>query len=399
MIDPIKYLYSIESKGIKLGLERTYALMKSCGNPHKKLKCLQIAGTNGKGSVAAMIAKVMQDSGMKIGLYTSPHLTNVNERIRINGESIPNSEIMSFVTQYKNVIEESDASFFETITTLAFWYFCKENVEFSVLETGLGGKFDSVTVCNPQLTVMTPISYDHKEILGDTLEKITLEKTGILKNNIPLISAKQNPTVEKIILAESEKKKCKVVLCNNQLNIKLQNLKGIHQLENATLAVEAVSILDWINLDRKTMQDSVIKTKWYGRYQIINKTPLIIFDVGHNAHGINAFIREFIKEHIEGKKYIIIALQGRKDITKVVTAIENEFDEIICTQTNERNFMSAETLGKLFCDGKRKLIKNPETAISECNNRLSKEDSLAIIGTHYLGKPIQRVYKILFDTL
>ena len=399
MNDPIKFLYSIESKGIKLGLERTYALMESCGNPHKKLKCLQIAGTNGKGSVAAMIARVMQDSGIKTGLYTSPHLTNVNERIRINGEPIPNSEIMSFVTQYKNVIEESDASFFETITTLAFWYFCKENVEFSVLETGLGGRFDSVTVCNPLLTVMTPISYDHKEILGDTLEKITLEKTGILKNNIPLISAKQKFAVEKIILAETEKKNCKVFFCNNQLNIKLQNLKGIHQIENATLAVEAVTMLDCINLDRNTMQNSVVKTKWYGRYQIINKAPLIIFDVGHNAHGINAFVEEFIYENVEGKKYLIIALQGRKDIASVVTAIENEFDEIICTQTGERNFMSAETLENLFCDEKSKLILNPETAISECNNRLNKEDSLAIIGTHYLGNSIQRVYKISFDTL
>ncbi len=373
--------------------------MEACGSPHNQLKCLQIAGTNGKGSVAAMISKALENFGVKTGLFTSPHLTNINERIRINSIPIPTSEIEKFIIQYKDVINEIDASFFESITTLAFWYFCKCKVDFAVLETGLGGRFDSVTVCKPELTVMTPISYDHKEILGDTLEKITMEKTGILKDNIPLISAIQVPEVEKIIKVEAKKKNVIVTFCKTESSINLEYLKGVHQMENATLAVKAVTQLGFIDSDRNTVFQNIAKTKWYGRYQILRKDPLIVFDVCHNSLGIQAFLDEYSQEDIKGKKILIIAIQGRKDINSVVHAIEREFDIIICTQSNVRNFMPAAKLKKLFSNKKSKIANNPEFIIGNCTNSLETGDSLAIIGTHYLGKSIQSVYKILFDTL
>lgn len=373
--------------------------MKLCGNPNKSLKCLQIAGTNGKGSVAAMISKILRDLNFSIGLYTSPHLINVNERIRINNKPIQDDEIDDFINKYKNVIEKTQASFFETITTLAFTHFCNNNVDYAILETGLGGRFDSVTVCNPELTVMTPIALDHVEILGNTLEKITMEKTGILKQNIPLISAYQNPTVKRTIIKEAKKKNCPVKFCKKDEKIILNNLKGEHQQKNAALATNAVMALNIKQTSKKMICSSVFNTRWYGRYQIIKNKPLIIFDVGHNEHGIKSFLNEYSKEIISGKKYLIIALQRRKKIDNIIEILEFEFDKIIFTQTDTRNCMNAKVLKNCFGKSNGLIIENSKNALSYCKNILQKKDSLVIIGTHHLAESIQRVYKNSFDIL
>jgi len=373
--------------------------MKLCGNPHKSLKCLQIAGTNGKGSVAAMIAKILSGLNFSIGLYTSPHLINVNERIRINNEPIKDDEIEGFINKYKNVIEKTQASFFETITTLAFNYFCNKNVDYAILETGLGGRYDSVTVCNPELTIMTPIALDHVEILGNTLEKITMEKTGILKNNIPLISAYQNPIVKRIIKKEARKKNCPVNFCKKDEKIILNNLKGEHQEKNAALATNAVLALNIKNTSKEMIRSSVLNTRWYGRYQIIKNKPLVIFDVGHNEHGIKSFLKEYSKEIISGKKYLIIALQRRKKIDNIIEILKFEFDKIIFTQTSTGNSMNVKILKNCFGKSNGLIIENSKNALFYCKNKLQKKDSLVILGTHHLAESIQRVYKNSFDIL
>ena len=186
-MDSVQYLLSIETRGIKLGLQRTRELMAACGNPQSGLPSIQVAGTNGKGSVCAMLANILKTAGYKTGLFTSPHLVNVNERIRLNGIPIPNNEIDIFLQKYREAIEKIEATFFETITAMAFWYFKNENVDIAILETGLGGRLDSVSVCEPLATVMTSISLDHIEILGETLSEIAFEKAGILKKGVPCI--------------------------------------------------------------------------------------------------------------------------------------------------------------------------------------------------------------------
>ena len=175
----ITYLLSIESKGIKLGLERTKKIMEVCGNPHAKLPVIQVAGTNGKGSVCAILDKIFRLSNYKTGLFTSPHLVNVNERIRINGVPINDLEIEKFINAYKTYIGKFNITFFECITAMSAWYFANNNVDIAIMETGLGGRLDSVSICNPIMTIFTPISLDHTEILGDTLKKIALEKSGM----------------------------------------------------------------------------------------------------------------------------------------------------------------------------------------------------------------------------
>ena len=175
-----KYLFSLESKGIKLGLERTYDMLEACGNPHESLTSIQILGTNGKGSTASIIAQILKKAGYKVGLYTSPHLNKLNERVRINGKAISDQDISNFIKTYKNKINNLSASFFEVMTALAVWYFHKNKVDIAILETGLGGRLDSVSACKSELLVFTSISLDHQHILGDTIEEIAKEKVLIL---------------------------------------------------------------------------------------------------------------------------------------------------------------------------------------------------------------------------
>ena len=167
----LSYLLTLETKGIKLGLDRTRQILKACDNPHKKIKTIQIVGTNGKGSTSAMIANILKVSGYTVGLYTSPHLNTINERIRINGQAIPNNQIIKFIDQYKSHIDKLQISFFEAMTALALWHFNNAKVDIAVLETGLGGRLDSVSICSPELLVFTKISLDHQHILGSTIEK------------------------------------------------------------------------------------------------------------------------------------------------------------------------------------------------------------------------------------
>ena len=396
MTESIVYLHSLETRGIKLGLKRTQLLLENCNNPQKNLRCIQIAGTNGKGSVSAMISNALIFSGYKVGLYTSPHLINLNERIRINGIPISNLEISIIVKKYKKEIEKNSSSFFEAMTMIAFTFFKKNNVDIAILETGLGGKFDSVTTCFPEATVITPISMDHKEILGDTIEKIAEEKFGIIKNNIPIFSSAQKNKVKRNLKKRAIEKKAPLFICNYKDNIKPIFLKGKHQKENAQLAYDVISYL--FKIDKKKIIRSIEKTKWHGRYQILQKNPLIIFDVGHNDEGIKSFLEEYQKEKIKGKRYLIIVLQNRKKINQTRNIINKLFDQIICSETDNQFSMKASKLATFF-NKKAKQIKDINKAINHINQKLEKNDSLAIVGSHYLGKSIQRVYKNNFDKL
>ena len=380
-----------------MGLNRTKKLLNSCKNPEKNLKCIQIAGTNGKGSVASMLSHTLKGLGLKVGLYTSPHLVNVNERIRINGHPIKNKDLEDLIKKHRKKIELNEASFFEAITLIAFSYFKLNNTDIAILETGLGGRYDSVTACSPELVVFTPISMDHKEILGDTIEKIAIEKSGIIKFQTPIFSSKQRNTVQDILIKKSKDNDCYISFCNYDDDIKLKYLKGKHQNENAQLVYDVLSFL--YNNKKNIILKELEKTKWPGRYQVIKKNPYIIFDVGHNEDGINVFLNQYEKESIKGKKYIIIVLQNRKSIINQVKRIEKLFDFIICSETENKYSMDSKVLSNNFLKSKSKVIKNVENAIQTINEKLDLNDSLVIIGSHYLGNSIQRVYKKSFDSL
>ncbi len=400
MIPEIQYLLSIESKGIKLGLERTKNLSKACGDPHQNLHIIQVAGTNGKGSTCAMIANILNNANYKVGLFTSPHLIHINERIRINGKPIPDDEIKEYIRLYKTKIKKNDASFFETITIMAFWYFQKMKVDYAIMETGLGGRLDSVSICNPRISVITSISLDHTEILGDTLAKITKEKVGIIKPNTPCVTIQHsNKEIQRIIESECMKKNSPLIISNNLTHsFNDIGLKGTVQLNNAHLARVVINTLK-PKLNPIFIEKGLQSVKWHGRNQIIMNQPLIIFDVAHNESGITSFIN-FYKTLATGNKTLIISLQKRKNIDSQINRIENIFDEVIICETKNKRTMTVKDLQAKFTNQvKIKIIKSDYEAITYALNKAQKNDSIGIIGTHFLGDAVAKIFNISFNLL
>ena len=397
----IRYLYSRQNLGIKLGLERSYALSEICGSPHQIVPAVQIVGTNGKGSTAAFLASILQEAGYQIGLSTSPHLSNVNERIRINGLPIPNDVITEFIQHYKRDIEDIGSSFFEILTVLSLWYFNREQVDLAVMETGLGGRLDSVTICQPHLVLVTSISYDHVEILGDTLTTISAEKAGAFKPGVPVITVKQDPEVTIELRRKAEDIGCPLTIAESAVDRALSlGIPGAHQYENADLARSAALELSGLPVSESQLYNGLARARWHGRYQVIQTNPVVIFDVGHNAAGIASFLNEFRRQPVSGSRVLILALQKRKQITELVPALEKLFDTIICTGTHAPNALPADDLAAFFTTQPNlKVESNPDRAIITTLGTLHTDDALVILGTHYLGQSIENSFKISFGEL
>ena len=395
-----KFFLALNPAKIKMGLQRTHKLLELCGNPEKKLTIIQVAGTNGKGSVCAMLESIFRHSGHKTGLFTSPHLYKINERIRINGIAVSNEKLNDFISLYNKNILDVDASFFEALTATALWLFNNQNVDIAVMETGLGGRLDSVTACDPKATVITKISLDHIEILGNSLEKITYEKAGILKPKIPCFSSPQSSIVKKILKTQAKKIGCPLFFSNKQNKIQI-NLIGSHQEENARLARNVIQYSKLFNIDNNQINYGLKNINWFARYQVLKKNPKIIFDVGHNHDGISAFINTFSNEKIIGKKYLVIALKKRKQIKELDIKITTLFDHIYCGEVHIKNYMSGlELFEQLGSSPKAKIIGDiNHTKLGVIVSSLNKKDCLAIVGTHYFGKSVSQAFKISFDNL
>ena len=291
----LKELYSLQRLGIKVGLEHTVQLLDQIGNPHKKLRLIHVAGTNGKGSTCSILTKILIDHGFKVGLYTSPHLKKFNERIQINNCQISDEYIANFFNKNRTTINEIKATFFETTTAMAFNYFKDQVVDYAVIETGLGGRLDSTNVIIPKVCGITSISLDHTEILGDTVEKIAVEKAGIIKEGVPTFTFEQKPSVLEILRKEADKKKSNLdITTDTDIDIVKSNengtffkysdlefelpLVGDHQVKNCVLAIKISKKLLGGLLDSSKVKSSVKTTKWPGRLeQIKSKFTKIIF--------------------------------------------------------------------------------------------------------------------------
>ena len=246
----LNYFYSLRREGVKMGLEHTLELFEKIGNPHKELELIHIAGTNGKGSCSALIENILRISGKKVGLYTSPHLINYNERIRVDGNPIKNLEIISFIERNQCYIENIKSTFFEVSTAMALDYFKKKNVDVAIVETGLGGRLDSTNIIEPKLSIITEISLDHLDILGDTILKIAKEKSGIIKEKTPVVISRQKKKVTELLSKRAIEKSSQLTKVFEVLNVKLSqkgtgfsyrekdyktSLIGEHQAHNCLL--------------------------------------------------------------------------------------------------------------------------------------------------------------------
>jgi len=392
----ISYLLSLESKGIKLGLEKTKQLLKICGDPQKKFQSIQVIGTNGKGSTSAMIASILKASDYKVGLYTSPHLNKINERIRINGQSIQDNEIINFINQYQQSINKLNASFFETITALAVWYFEKEKVDIAILETGLGGRLDSITACDSNLLVCTSISKDHEHILGNTVEEIAYEKICALKKNMLCISSNHIQSIKDVFNKHAISVKSKIQYVQSNNYNQFINLNGIHQLENEMLAINTIKHLTEFKIDDIFIKQGLSSVLWPGRIQKIYNKPDVYYDVAHN-HASFESLCNYVNT-LKGKKILVLALQKYKILNKIINKIERSFDKIIITQTNIRNFLPAEELACLFNINKINIINQVIEAV-QIYKSAQKTDNIIIAGSHYLGPVISKEFKISFESI
>lgn len=356
----LDYLFSrlpmfqrIGAAAYKANLDNTWKIVEMLGKPHQKLKCIHVAGTNGKGSSSHMLAAVLQQAGYKTGLYTSPHLVDFRERIRINGKMIPKNYIVDFVEKYKTGFEKIEPSFFEWTVGLAFDYFAKEEVDVAVIEVGLGGRLDSTNVIMPLVSLITNISYDHMNLLGDTLEKIAAEKAGIIKTKVPVIvSQYQSQTgplfsqvakdlrssiefadkTYKVIQSKTGKGFLHIDLLKRADNSKSSyqlDLTGTYQVKNllgviCTIEqiIKAGFIIEPANI-HDALKNVVKLTGLQGRWQVLEEKPLTIADTGHNEDGILQVL-ENIRNTKYNKLHFVFGAVNDKDITKILMLLPKD---------------------------------------------------------------------------
>ncbi len=404
-MDIVDYLLSISSKKIKYGLKRTEELLKVCNSPHKKVYSIQVVGTNGKGSVAAFLSSIISSAGYKVGLFSSPHLVSLNERIRINNELIKDEDLKKFIKKYKKAIRLIEPSFFELLTVIAVWYFHQKNVNYCILETGLGGRFDSVTACENQGVVFTPISMDHHSLLGHTLSLIATDKSKAINRNTQFsFSSKQSASVMEILDRQAKQNNLKLMLVNQAVPEKLSShLYGAHQSDNAKLSKTVVNYLikkNIINASDQAIERGLKNTVWHGRFQIVQINPTVIFDVAHNKASIECFMKSvntYIKNKAIQKKYLVCAFERNKKIKSTLKKYEKIFNQIICSETNIRDSMPAHDIASVFRGSKNIIIqKNINKAIAFGLENTHKQDVVIILGSHFLGPAVNSFFKNCF---
>jgi dihydrofolate synthase/folylpolyglutamate synthase len=363
------------ASAIKKDITNTIELCERLDNPHTRIKTIHVAGTNGKGSVSHMLAAVLQQAGYKTGLYTSPHLRDFRERIRINGEMISEASVVEFVQTIQPTIEEIEPSFFEVTVAMAFQHFYKEQVDVAIIEVGLGGRLDSTNIISPLLSIITNIGYDHTDILGTTLPEIASEKAGIIKPDTPVVIGERHPETEGVFIKKAKDNSAEIRFAedewqvgvsqddqSNSLNLKVTqlstsqvlqlklDLKGTYQVKNVRTVLSAIELLkaEGFNLTAKHIEEGLSQvtslTGLMGRWQTLGKNPLIICDTGHNEHGIREVIKNIASTNFE-HLHMVIGMVKDKDITKVLSLLPVNARYYFC-EPDIKRAKSAEDLAK-----------------------------------------------------
>ncbi|AKL97807.1 bifunctional folylpolyglutamate synthase/dihydrofolate synthase [Endomicrobium proavitum] len=400
-----------EYEGMTPGLSRIKKFLKALGDPHKKLKCVHIAGTNAKGSTAAFTASILKNSGYKTALYTSPHLRRITERIKINGKDISKKTFAAIAEKYLALAEKCKLSYFEYLTAIAFIYFAAQKVDIAVIETGLGGRFDATNVItDPLVAIITSVNIDHAEILGSTIKKIAFEKAGIIKNSkvvcgklsaqaLKVIKCKTNPLVFGKDFTVTYKKQS-LRFDYNGLKDNLKNLKislyGKHQIQNAAVAACAIEVLKskGFVIKDSNIKKGLAKAQWPARFDVrkINGAQIII-DGAHNPEATDAFISA-LKDFDDGniKRTFIFAAMKEKDYTTVIKKIVPYAGKVILPALRNKRAVDTEKLKLVFA--KYIPARNIFTVknVKESLNLIKKREKAAAAGSLYLaGELIQHI--------
>lgn len=435
--ESLKYLFSLgrelaaptQAAAAKFDLENVSTLAEALGHPEKKYRSVHIAGTNGKGSTAAFTESILRTAGIKTGLYTSPHLERINERVRVNGEEISDADFAESFTKMRALIEEllaqgklrAHPTFFEVVTTLAFEHFAKAGVAIAVFEVGLGGRLDATNIVTPEVSVITRVDFDHENFLGHSLTEIAAEKAGIIKTGVPVVLAEQRPEARDVILKraaelgagvhESEKEyvaevvsfadgcvRADVVDVKSGARFRVApNLRGRFQLSNA---MNAIAVAEMLRLRAGTISDAAIEqgianALWPGRIEKLQSGPDVYLDGAHNPSAARE-LADFLTENCTGRKVtLLFAAMRDKAVDEIAGILFPHAAEVIFTQPKISRAISAAQLADMGAEyaSRFRVIPNAETAYEEALANASPDDAIFITGSLYLVGELRHYWK------
>ncbi|MDZ7898849.1 MAG: folylpolyglutamate synthase/dihydrofolate synthase family protein [Arcicella sp.] len=426
--ETITYLYEklpvfhrIGKSAYKADLSNTIDLCKHLDNPHQKFKTIHVAGTNGKGSTSHYLAAILQSAGYKTGLYTSPHLKSFTERIRIHGEPIPENKVVEFVESNQDFIEELKPSFFELSVGMAFDYFANEEVDIAVIEVGLGGRLDSTNIITPVLSVITNISFDHTDILGDTLPKIAFEKAGIIKPHVPVVISERNPETENVFIGKAEVENSPIhfaidtyqvnrveqkafhlevaidnILEKCTLNLESQ-LMGEYQTKNIVGVLKSIDVLNNLGftISRNHLETGLSKvvnlTGLKGRWQTLSNSPTVLCDTAHNVGGITQILDKLQKVNFN-KLWMILGFVSDKDISTILSMLPKDANYVFCRANIQRALPASDLLEKANqYNLKGKVIRDVNEAIEHVKNIAENDDFVFVGGSTFVVAEINHL--------
>jgi dihydrofolate synthase / folylpolyglutamate synthase len=418
--ETIDFLYTrlpmfskVGSAAYKPNLSNTIKLCAALDNPHQKIKTVHVAGTNGKGSVSHMLAAILQTAGYKTGLYTSPHLKDFRERIKIDGEMVRKEFVIDFTQKVNPLIDELEPSFFEITVAMAYEYFAAEKVDIAIIETGLGGRLDSTNIITPELSIITNIGWDHMNILGDTLEKIAAEKAGIIKPHIPIVIGEIQPETKYLFETIAQEKKSPIFFAPENRTAALPEwethllkvsvtdtvqhtkkyeleLPGIYQTKNLLTVLEAVSQLQHIGwkISERDISTGLKTTKQltglHGRWEVIHTKPTIVLDVAHNVNGMEQLLLQ-IEKTPHKKLHIILGMVKDKDVTKVLSLLPTNAAYYFTRAAIPRAMPEDELMEKAAGYGlKGQYFVNVNFALYNASHHTKEEDLVIVCGSIFL---------------
>ena len=368
----LSYLFGLQKFGIKFGLSNITHLLELLGNPHCSLKSVHIAGTNGKGSTSVTLASIIQEAGYRVGLYTSPHLINFNERIRINGKEIDEERVVQLTEKLRSKIQDSrfneelsKITFFEFTTAMALLYFAEEGVDIAVMETGMGGSLDATNVIKPLVSVITNVSIEHREFLGDTLEAIAHEKAGIIKDRAPVVTGLEQSSALLVIENICKEKQAPLYKLGadfsfhkkgtdrfyyrgikESLDDLMLNLRGSHQFYNASLAIAVMELLRerGFSIHKDAIYNGLRNVSWPGRLETVSKDPWIILDGAHNPAGAEVLAKAISEELKFDRLFLIMGIMADKEIGAIISPLAPLAHEVILSRPRYERASSAEGL-------------------------------------------------------
>ena len=406
----------IGGSAYKPGFDNIVALEQELGEPHRRFRSVHVAGTNGKGSVSHMLAAVLQAAGYRTGLFTSPHLKDFRERIKVNGQMISEEEVVNFVEQYREAIDRIQPSFFEITTAIAFDYFAREQVDVAVIEVGMGGRLDSTNVIRPLASVITNISWDHAQFLGDTLEKIAGEKAGIIKEMTPVVIGESQIESQLTFITRAKECSAPILFADQLYRVVDRKYVGVNQqqftiesrLDGETFALTVdllgdyqrkniltvLTTLDVLNgsggltLPREAVVEGLASaaatTGLSGRWQVVNKAPLTVCDTGHNEGGLREIVAQIARQHYR-KLYMVLGFVADKDLDKVLPLLPKEAHYLFTRAGIERALdekLLAERAAAYGLLGE--MLPNVTAAVKRARELASPEDMIYIGGSTFI---------------